>query len=453
MVVANALTTDVRVQKAARSAAVEFDVLVVGVSRNSYIESFKLNGIDAITIPWDCWKRDKSKWYKPVSEMPIKSPDKPSSQLAIKTRKILKRLVTNRYSRRIKRYFGPKFRPAKNMSKLEMHIPPTGPAKGTWRHTLMDTMNLNVVFFPTLDKFNADIIHVHDVHLLGLVNDYVSQRHAENVKVVYDAHEYIKGLAIHDALIQDAFVKMESEYISNASAVLTVSDAIAEKLASDHELKAIPKVILNAPNRVQISEEPKVKGIRELINLGPGVPLAVYSGGVHPIRGIDSLVYAIADIENLHLALTINREGSYTEKLSKLAQSLGVSNRLHFVPFVDPNQVVQYLASADVGLSPLPASVVNFDLALPNKIFDYFQCEIPVVTSNCIEVSRLIEDLGVGESYEWDSLNGLVQALRKVMNNLEKYKEPYSLHPSWFSEFTWEVQEVKLLDVYKRISS
>lgn len=453
MVVANALTTDVRVQKTAISAALEFEVLVIGISKNLYTENFQLNGVNAITIPWDCWKRDVNE----VHTVPTAT----RGLALVASRRIRNWLTKIRVLRVFRRYFRAVSRLLKKtMSDLAKRLNNRQPKRNiqtlqtevSWRQVLKDTMSLNIALFPTLDSFKPDIIHVHDVHLLGLVKDYVSQPHAKNIKVIYDAHEYIQGLAIHNPSIQDAFVNMESECISVADEVLTVSEAIAEQIQMDHNLETKPIVILNAPRRVAKEGNSPVEGIRSRLGLEEEVLLAVYSGGVHPIRGIDSLVYALEALQDLHLVLTINREGPYTDHLLELAKSLKVSGRLHFVPFVDPGSVVEYLASANIGVSPLPASIVNFDLALPNKIFDYFQCEIPVVASNCREVTALINELGIGETYDWESPSGLVQALSKVINNLEKYKEPYWLYPSRFSEYTWEIQELKLLEVYESLN-
>jgi glycosyltransferase involved in cell wall biosynthesis len=105
--------------------------------------------------------------------------------------------------------------------------------------------------------------------------------------------------------------------------------------------------------------------------------------------------------------MTSNRQSWYLDHLNDCAEKIGARERLHFIPYVEPEEVVSYLSAATIGISPLPADVVNYDLALPNKLFDYMQAKLPIVVSNCVVAEQVVTELGIGEVFEWSSAQSL----------------------------------------------
>jgi glycosyltransferase involved in cell wall biosynthesis len=151
---------------------------------------------------------------------------------------------------------------------------------------------------------------------------------------------------------------------------------------------------------------------------------------------------------SVHVAMTSNRQSWYIDHLKDCAEQIGAGGRLHFVPYVEPEQVVSYLSSASIGISPLPADVVNYDLALPNKLFDYMQAKLPIVVSNCVVAEQVVSELGIGEIFEWSSANSLAIAVQKVVANPEKYAQAYESKGKEVAEYTWREQEKNLLNTY-----
>jgi glycosyltransferase involved in cell wall biosynthesis len=52
---------------------------------------------------------------------------------------------------------------------------------------------------------------------------------------------------------------------------------------------------------------------------------------------------------------------------------------------------------ADLGISLEEDLGLNYRFALPNKIFDYIQAEIPVLVSDLPEMKKIVSDYKVGE--------------------------------------------------------
>jgi glycosyltransferase involved in cell wall biosynthesis len=163
---------------------------------------------------------------------------------------------------------------------------------------------------------------------------------------------------------------------------------------------------------------------------------------------MDLLVSSLEFMPNVHLAMTSNRESWYIEELKDKATKFNGDNRLHFVPYVSPEEVVPYISTASVGISPLPADVVNYDLALPNKLFDYMQAKLPIVSSDCQEVSELLAKYPLGEIFDWRDPKALADAVIRAIEKISEISRAYQSLSTELENFTWEHQELELDKAY-----
>ena len=146
--------------------------------------------------------------------------------------------------------------------------------------------------------------------------------------------------------------------------------------------------------------------------------------------------------------MTSNRESWYIEELKEKAAKFSGADRLHFVPYVAPEEVVPYISTATVGISPLPADVVNYDLALPNKLFDYMQAKLPIISSDCFEVSELLSKYPLGEVFDWQDPKALAAAVKAAIEKKSEISQVYESLATELEKFTWEYQEVELEKAY-----
>jgi hypothetical protein len=115
---------------------------------------------------------------------------------------------------------------------------------------------------------------------------------------------------------------------------------------------------------------------------------------------------------------------------------------------VSPEEVVPYISTATIGVSPLPADVVNYDLALPNKLFDYMQAKLPIVSSDCHEVSELLSKFPLGETFDWQDPKALASSVESVLSRISEFGETYLKLSKELKQFTWEAQESELKSAY-----
>ncbi|MGH8774620.1 MAG: glycosyltransferase family 4 protein [Jiangellaceae bacterium] len=318
-----------------------------------------------------------------------------------------------------------------------------------WRAVMPEVIDAELVLGPLLDDLVPDVIHVHDVYMLG-VGARAAQRAAltgRNVKLVYDAHEYVRGTPAAGARRVAAYADLEAEFVGEADRVVTVSEPLANWLQRDYGLTQTPDVVLNAP--VDPPTGVQVIGVREVVGVADDVPLLVYGGGVNRARGVNTIVEALLHMPGVHLAI-VARGNTVVVDLLKLASRLGVGDRVHVAPYVDPDLVPLYLASASVGVISL-LRAPNHDIAVTNKFCEYIAAGLPVITSDTPAQADLVRRLDLGAVYTAGSPASLVDAVHDVLGRRDELQGRIVTDMELQVRFSWRAQAERVRTIYNEL--
>jgi glycosyltransferase involved in cell wall biosynthesis len=300
-----------------------------------------------------------------------------------------------------------------------------------------------------LVRLAPDVIHVHDPRLLPTAfraADRMQGNVGRRPAVVYDARENFAGVpeAIRGLTsYHDAVLAAERKWAPRAAAVLTVSAPIAAAIAARLPLPRPPVVVLNAPVlRPTVAE----RRLRADCGLGPNVPLIVYGGGTRAVRGLEAVVEALVLLAGVHAALiVVPYPNPRVGELTELADSIGVSDRLHVLPPVPTDAIPGYLADADVAISPMLRGPANHEAALPNKLFEYLHAGLPIVTSDVQAMTDFVRSHHLGEVFRSGDSVDLAHALQAVLADPTRYTAG---RVELAAAFSWEGQEDALAEAY-----
>ncbi|HEY3558151.1 MAG TPA: glycosyltransferase [Kribbella sp.] len=317
---------------------------------------------------------------------------------------------------------------------------------GRWRRVMPELIDQELTLGPLLDRLLIEVIHVHDVFMLGIAARAAHRAALDGrtIKIIYDAHEYIPGVPVVAPRRVAAYSDLEREFIRDADRVITVSEPLAHWLQRDHKLATLPAVVLNAP--VEPPEDAEVKDLREQLRLPDDVPLLVYGGGVNRARGVLTAVEAMPQLPDVHLAI-VARANSVTAELLARAAELGVADRVHLAPFVAAEVVPLYLRSASIGLSPL-LHAPNHDIAVTNKFCEYIAAGLPIITSDTPAQADLVNELDLGAVYPAGDVDGFVQAVRDVLADRDRIAKRIAEDPELLHRFSWSAQAEVIRSVY-----
>ncbi|NLE97181.1 MAG: glycosyltransferase family 4 protein, partial [Propionibacterium sp.] len=257
-----------------------------------------------------------------------------------------------------------------------------------WQRTLPSLRWYQRAFTRELRALDPDIVHAHDIHLLDTVARTWPPHRCPFV--IYDAHEYVADLAVAGRRTRrevESWAAKERDRISDADAVITVSPEIATRLAAEHHLPRRPTVVLNAPVRFDGPADPgapagPVRSLRAEVGVSASTPLAVYGGALSTARGLGTVIEALPLVPDLHLAIVaVPYPHPMSQELRELATSLGVADRTHLIEPVAAHEVPAFLASADIGVSAILGTAASYDMAMPNKLFEFLHAGLRIVTS------------------------------------------------------------------------
>ena len=325
-----------------------------------------------------------------------------------------------------------------------------------WRRLLPEMDDYELAFAPAIDRLEWDVLHAHDVHMVGIASRAVARRRARGQEAiwVYDAHEFVAGLSLYGSRTcrkVAAYLSLEREYIRSAAGVLTVTDPLAIELQRRYDLPRCPTVVMNSPVLGAGSSKVDVD-LRTSLGLADDVPLVVYSGGVTAARGVQTAVAALPDLAAVHLAVVCvpNKEVAQAGRLLAQATTLGVADRLHLLDPVRPDEVSAFVASADVGLLPL-RHFGSHEMALANKLFEYLYAGLPVLVSDCRAQADFVRSHGVGAVHVADDASSFARELRGLLARRAEVAEVIAHSPDLLEPFAWERQEVALRAFYRQL--
>jgi glycosyltransferase involved in cell wall biosynthesis len=320
----------------------------------------------------------------------------------------------------------------------------------TTRGMLPEVEDYAASFGRVLDELKPDIIHAHHPLVLGTAMRAARRRRAlgNPCAVVYDARENFAGIPAQEQgnwRRHSVLVREEARYIRGASAVITVSEPIADVLQERYQLPRRPSVVLNVPVDAPPQDVAGAATVRSLLGLPAGTPLLVYSGAVSAARGIDVLVDALELLPGVHLALvTVPFPHPRTEQLRERAEQLGAGDRLHPLPPVGQDELLHYLSGADVAVHPMPGGSPNHDQAMPNKLFEYLHAGLPLVVADAKLMAGFVRRNELGEVFRSGDAADLAAAVTRVLGSDRVRPSREELA----KRYSWQAQEAMIAELY-----
>jgi glycosyltransferase involved in cell wall biosynthesis len=102
------------------------------------------------------------------------------------------------------------------------------------------------------------------------------------------------------------------------------------------------------------------------------------------------------------------------DALRSLLAERGLGKRVRVLEPVPPADVLDALREFDVGLIFDRPQSRNSDLSVPNKLFEYLMAGLAVVAPRLETIGPLVDDEGVGLTYDPQQADGLAATLERL---------------------------------------
>ena len=300
--------------------------------------------------------------------------------------------------------------------------------------------NIRLFFYLLFNK--SDLLIANDLDTL-LPNFLVSK--IKRIPLVYDSHEYFCGVPEleNNHLAYRVWLRIEKWIFPHLKHVFTVNNSIANLYKKQYNIDV--KVVRNIPLR----REKIITKTKTELGLTDNRKIILLQGaGINVDRGVEELIEAMQWINNA--LLLIIGGGDVIEDLKLQAVKLNLSNEILFIPKLPFEELFNYTVHADLGLTLDKDTNINYRFSLPNKLFDYINAGIPVLSSNLIEIRNIIETYNIGEILQNHQPKDIAQHINKMLADKLKMLEYKKNTHIAANELSWENEEKELIDVYKK---
>ncbi|MDC1465224.1 glycosyltransferase [Polaribacter sp.] len=292
----------------------------------------------------------------------------------------------------------------------------------------------NLRLFCYLLFTKKDLLLANDLDTL-LPNYLISM--LQNTKIIFDSHELFSEIPelVHRPKVKKVWLALEKYILPKLKNNYTVCTSIAEFYKNKYQTNF--ETIKNLPTKKGIE-----KGVFSFDTADKKIIL--YQGALNIGRGIELMIETMHFLEN-HLLVLIG-SGDINKTLKDKVSNENLKDKVFFLGKINPEALHKLTPLADLGLSLEEDLGLNYRFALPNKIFDYIQAEVPILISNLPEMSQIISAYKVGETVKNRTPEKLAKQIKEILE--KNYTKELKLAKI---ALIWEQQEEKLLAIFNNL--
>lgn len=295
--------------------------------------------------------------------------------------------------------------------------------------------NFRLFLFLLFAKFNVLLSNDLDT----LPANFLASK-LKNKPLVYDSHEYFTEVPelVNRPAVQKTWEWLEKRTLPKLKYAYTVCDSIAEIYRQKYGTSF--RVVRNFPMASQLKKDSPARSEKN-------EKTVLYQGAINVHRGLEQAILAMKYLN--HARLLIAGDGDIRVQLEKLVQQEKLENKVEFLGRLPISELAKITPTADLGLSVEEDVGLNYRFALPNKLFDYIQAEVPVLVTNLPEMAAIVTRYRIGEiagSLEPEKLAAKINLALFDEAKRQKWKDNLKVAAS---ELTWENEEKRLILIFE----
>lgn len=296
---------------------------------------------------------------------------------------------------------------------------------------------LNVRLFFKLLFSRQDILWANDLDTLS-ANFLVSR--IKRKPLIFDSHEHFTQVPElkNNPFAQKVWTKIEKYCVSGLKYVVTVCNPIREYFKDRYGVEAV--VVRNMPLKRERQDAFTPAEDKENV--------VVWQGAVNVERGLEELCEAFKWI---NAKLYIIGQGDIRDELERHVEKEGLGDRIRFFGRLPFEEMMSITEKAKLGVSIDKDTNMNYAVSLPNKIFEYIHCSVPILASPLREIKPIIEKYETGEfirSYDSKDLSMQINGLISDNEKLNRYAENCR---SASEDLTWQKEEKKIFRLIDKV--
>lgn len=293
----------------------------------------------------------------------------------------------------------------------------------------------------------CDVIHCHepDALLIALLLKAVSGR-----KVVYDVHEHWPseipfdlGLPNTTALtrfLEHLISPVELGLARFADAKIAVSESVAERFRG------------NGREPVIISNFSVADSMPPASQAGSGYSVMYMAGNMQLFHGIRECISAMSKVTANYPDLSLTLVGNVREDIGAIAAKTDPRPEITLTGYLPYREMYETLRAGCIGLLVFQPDYYNAYIGLPNKLFDYMLCGLPVVASDFPEIRRVVREAECGVLVDPTDPDAIAEAIIYLLEHPdEAQRMGANGRRAVERRYNWGEMERRLLAMYRGV--
>lgn len=299
---------------------------------------------------------------------------------------------------------------------------------------------------PLRDLGPYDVVFAHDLPVLPLAAHIAADWDAA---LVCDLHEIFPETedVLSTRTGRRYWRSIEDRYLPAVDGILCVNQAVEDYVRE--RCVPSPPVAVVENSVPYIATTPVRPGaIHAIYGLPASARVMVFGGSFRPDNNLVEMVvgFGRAGLDGWVLALL--GSGPLQERLEERIRSLDLGDRVRIGRRVRQEDLIDALASADVGLIPYMPQSRNLLIATPNKLYEYIQARLPIASSRLPLIERVISANRNGAFVDFASPDAIARDLRRFVAEDLPSITPEALEDA-ARRVSWEHDEERLLGLVR----
>ena len=306
-------------------------------------------------------------------------------------------------------------------------------------------------------KQEADVYHAHEPDLslaIAVRAKRLSERQGRRAMIVHDMHEYppgesydrIAGLLKVPVLLGhflwDKLLMRRVDFVVTANSIVRGYSLVLSPTTG-------VEVLYNGPSlKLFMQGRPKRwNGSEERLIL-------CHEGSLPFDRGLREMIEAVDRMgDRVSLGIVGDVFGKEREWMNRQIRERKLEDIVTCTGWLPYEQVGEAVAQCHVGLILFRECMENRMAGPPNKLFNYMNAGLPVISVAFPEMRRIINEEKCGVMIFDQTVESIVSSLQKIIENpAEMEKMGEAGQQAIRERYSWEQMEKRLLSVYDELS-
>ena len=308
-----------------------------------------------------------------------------------------------------------------------------------------------------IEKNHIDILHVHDLYLLGIC---LKIKDLTGITIVSDLHEnYVEGLRYYNfantfpgnILINlNKWRRAEIAWLTRVDKIIVVVQEAAQRLKllgiDDRKIAVVENYLNYVDYDLQALQLDIVERYKYQFIMS-------YIGRIDFHRGLHTVVEAMQRLKSnsLPVKFVIVGSGTISKQLKLKTNTSALEDQIEFLGLQPHEHLRSYVEASTIGIIP-HLKTGHTDNTLPHKLFHYMYLKKPVLVSNCDPLKRIVEHCSCGKVFINGDPQDLAAKIEWFWYNAESLdRMGNNGYQALMKEYNWDNAEKRLISLYEKI--